>query len=121
MRTEIFQALTGHAGLTAIVGGRIYQASNLFNVPKKPFVVFRMHNAYVFQLGHRKMVQVWYHDEPGDYSRIDQMMEHGKAALEAIPPHDNFLELRWFEDSVDLKDDDMGTICRNARYQMTLV
>lgn len=120
MRALIFQALSGSAGLTDIVDNRIFQASDLTNVPPRPFVTYRLHNAYARQgFGKQTLVQVWFHDEPGDYMRIDEMMGHAKTAIEGIPQQGSFMEAVWFEDSVDLQDDDMGTITRNARYIVT--
>jgi hypothetical protein len=120
MRTQIYQALKNSTGLTDLVGDRIFQASTLENVPDRPFITYRIHGEYRVQiLGQRAFVQVWCQDDPGDYLRIDQMIDFVKEALESIPHQDRLLQVRWAETSVDLKDDDMHTICRNTRFQVT--
>lgn len=119
-RTELYQALMDHTELQAIVSGRVFSSGSLNNVPARPFVLVRMHNAFRLQgFARRDIAQVWCHDEPGDYMVIDEMMAHCKAAIESIPHAGQLMAWEWIEDSVDLKDDDMHTVCRNARYQAT--
>lgn len=121
-RVICYQAMKAHAPLMALLPGGIHQASSLNNVPdKKPFLVHRMHNGLRYQrgLGDRSYLQVWVHDVPGDYMRIDEVIELVKSVLEAVPAQGSLLQVRWLEDSVDLQDDDMGTICRNSRYELT--
>lgn len=122
-RVLVMDALKASSGLVALIGVEgFFVASDVKVVPPRPFIIVRMHNAYRYQTdGKRDMLQIWFHDEPGDYTQIDQMMELARTAIETIPQVGNFLEGTWFEDSVDLKDDDMHTICRNARYQLTSV
>jgi len=119
-RTELYAALMGHTGLQAIVDGRVASSGSLNNVPARPFVLIRLHNAYrMSNIGKRDIAQVWCHDEPGDYMVVDEMMEHCREAIESIVGAGNLCAWEWIEDSVDLKDDDMHTVCRNARYQAT--
>lgn len=120
-RTELYDALMGHSGLQAIVDGRVASSGSLNNVPTRPFVLIRMHNAYRFgrNIGRRDIAQIWCHDEPGDYMIVDEMMGHCREAIESIVGVDQLCAWEWIEDSVDLKDDDMHTVTRNARYQAT--
>lgn len=118
-RTELFAALQASTELQAIVSGRVASSGSLNNVPARPFVLIRMHNAYRVGHGRRDIAQIWCHDEPGDYMQVDAMMEACKAAIESIPGAGDLFAWEWIEDSVDLKDDDMHTITRNARYQAT--
>jgi hypothetical protein len=123
-RTLLYQAMKGSQPLENIVHGRIFQASRLGihdqdgvlitdGVPEKPFITYRMHTDFPVGggMGRREYSQVWANDDPGSYVQID--------AVEAIPPQDGFLEARWVETGVDLKDDAMGTINRYIRFQMT--
>lgn len=120
-RETVFAALTGSTDLVALVGDRIHAASSLKNVPTTPFITFRMHHTLEVQgrIGKRQHVTIWAHDEPGDYMRIDDMIAAIDAAMEAILPTGTLREVRWIEGSPDLQDDDMGTITRNTRFEMT--
>ena len=70
-------------------------------------------------MGRREYSQWWANDDPGDYLRIDRMLELVRLAIESIPSQGLFLEARWVETGVDLKDDIMGTINRYIRFQTT--
>lgn len=103
---------------------RIYQASSITAespVPKTPFVTYRMHTHFPLNrgLGQREYSQVWCHDDAGDYARIDDILGRIRRAVEAYPSEGEFLEARWIETGVDLKDDVMGTITRYIRFQHT--
>lgn len=126
MRTRLYQALITSPGLLAMytsVDGaiRIVQASSLTGVPQRPFMTYRMHTGFPLQggLGQREYVQLWANDDPGDYTRIDESLRLARIAVEAIEPTEDFLEARWIETGVDLKDDVMGTINRYIRFQLT--
>lgn len=132
MRKLLFQAMRNSADLQTIVHGRIFQASRLGilgpdgqpiteGVPDKPFITYRMHTDFPVMggVGRREYSQVWANDDPGDYETIDSILRLVQLAVEAIPPQEDFLEARWVETGVDLKDDAMGTINRYIRFQMT--
>jgi hypothetical protein len=118
-RQLIYEALIGWGPLMAIpdlTPAKVIQASRMVNIPEPPFVTFRMHHALQHQgrIGRRDFVSVWAHDEPGDYMRIDTMIEQINLAVQAIGHG-----FEWFEESVDLQDDDMHTITRNTRFTIT--
>lgn len=128
MRQRLYKALSESADLTKLVGTRIIQASALGNdlpgyegTPERPFVTYRMHTDFpvVGGLGRREYCQIWANDDPGDYLRIDEILKYCRQAVEAIPHTNDFLEARWVETGVDLKDDVMGTINRYIRFQFT--
>lgn len=132
MRKLLFQAMKNSTDLQEIVKGRIFQASRLGihgpdgaiitdGVPERPFMTYRMHTDFPVGggMGRREYSQVWANDDPGDYETIDEMLRLARLAVEAIPPQADFLEARWVETGVDLKDDAMGTINRYIRFQMT--
>lgn len=100
----------------------IYEASSLNEVPgHRPFATYRMHTDFPLERGlaRREYSQVWVNDDPGDYLRIDDALNKIRRAVEGWPSHDDFLEARWIETGVDLKDDVMGTINRYIRFQHT--
>lgn len=132
MRKLLFQAMRNSTDLMQIVDGRVFQASRLGilgpdgsiftgGVPERPFITYRMHTDFPVGggLGRREYSQVWANDDPGDYETIDEMLRLVRRAVEAIPSQADFLEARWVETGVDLKDDAMGTINRYIRFQMT--
>jgi hypothetical protein len=127
-RTLLYQALRGSTDLAEIVDDRILQASSLVEgaIPEKPFVTYRMHTDFPRpvggKVGRREYCQVWANDVPGDYLQIDKILDICRQAVEAIPSskaNGAFLEARWIETGVDLRDQDMGTINRYIRFQFT--
>lgn len=120
-RVRTFKALTEWPGLVPLVDGRIYEASSVDKHYPKPLITIRLHTGFPVQagLGRREYVQVWAHDVPGDYMAIDAIHEQVRLAMEAIVPEEKFLEARWIETGVDLRDDFMETICRYQRFQFT--
>lgn len=125
MRTRLYKALSEYAPLLEVVQDRIIEASAIGTdlypgVPERPFVTYRMHTDFpVRSVGRREYAQVWANDDPGDYLRIDKILEFCRRAVESIQPAEDFLEARWVETGVDLKDDAMGTINRYIRFQIT--
>lgn len=132
MREVLFQGLIQHAplltllevdGVAVTARDRIFQASSLDRVPARPFITYRMHTGFPPRgLGQRHYCQIWANDDPGDYTRIDAILVECRRALESLPQGfwlPEFLEARWIETGVDLKDDDMGTINRYTRLQFT--
>jgi hypothetical protein len=118
------QALKGSAELVAIVGNRVFSASAVNKQMKRPLVTIRSHTDFpaVRNVGQRGYIQVWAHDDPGDYERIDQILDLSRTAIEAVQPSvvlGPFLEARWIETGVDLRDDVMESITRYMRFQFT--
>jgi hypothetical protein len=126
MRKLLYKALKNSTDLGQIVNGRILEASAIGSklwpgVPERPFMTYRMHTDFpvIGGAGRREYAQVWANDDPGDYETIDEMLRLARLAVEAIPSQADFLEARWVETGVDLKDDAMGTINRYIRFQLT--
>lgn len=125
MREIIFEALKGDAAVYAEVQDRIFAASNVDYQGKKPLVVLRSHTSFPVAraegkaLGGRTYLQLWVHDKPGSYVRIDRTLVACRRVIEAIAPVGNFLEATWIESGVDLRDDQMNTVCRYSRFQIT--
>ena len=123
MRKLIYEALMGWDPLHALVGERIYEASAVDAHTRKPFVTVRMHTGFPVErsIGGRHYAQVWAHDEPGSYLRIDAILIECRKAIESMPNdlEQGFLEARWIETGVDLRDDRLETITRYSRYQLT--
>lgn len=120
-RETVYKALIEWPGLAPLVEDRIYEASSIDKHYKRPLLAIRMHTGFPVQarLGRREYVAIWAHDDTGDYMQIDSIHEQVRLALESITPSEKFLEARWIETSVDLRDDFMESICRYQRFQLT--
>jgi hypothetical protein len=64
-----------------------------------------------------KYWQLWVHDEPGDFRRIDLALDAAERVFKSIPHQGNFLEMRFVETSEDLVDDELGDIVKFSRFQ----
>jgi hypothetical protein len=73
----------------------------------------------------QKIVQVWVHDNPGDYARIDESLNRLRAILTSVEgvnvgsPNEWIHAIVWEGDSDDLSDDMLRTITRNAQFRLT--
>lgn len=70
----------------------------------------------------QRFLVVWVHDEPGDYSRIDRIIQRLRIVLPALSgvhqaPY-SILDIAWTGDSEDLTDDGHGTITRTSSYTL---
>jgi hypothetical protein len=70
----------------------------------------------------RRTLTVWVHDEPGDYTRIDEILYRVKSLLPTLDGQSNGLghvvSIEWTGDSEDLADDGHGTITRNTGFSL---
>jgi hypothetical protein len=129
LRQVVFRALRGDETIAEIVEDRIWQrGSTPEGVPpsETPYNVYNFNESFGVApsalRAQRQMLQVWVHDEPGDYHVIDQILARVKVALEAVAagnPH-GFLEIRHIQNGPDLWDDLVKHIVRYSRLQATL-
>lgn len=130
LRKVIFRALKGDPELHDLVGDRIFQrGSTPDGIPPTevvPYIVYNLGQG--FNKGpsalraRTQSLQVWVHDEPGDYYRIDTILERAKVVLEAVDAGDpvGFLEIRHVETSQDLWDNLLKHLVRYSRLGATL-
>lgn len=124
-RVIAFDAFKGSAAIRALVDDRIGAASSFNKQSKRPLIAIRAHTDFPVvgeqerSLGRREYIQVWVHDDPGDYLQIDQILRLCRDALEAVPHFDDFMSAKWIETGVDLRDDRMESIMRYSRFQFT--
>lgn len=120
-RKLVFQALRNSVELKTLVDDRIGAASSFNKQSKRPLVAIRAHTDFPVarRTGRREYMQVWAHDDPGDYMQIDEILRLCRVAIEATIPVEDFLEAKWIETGVDLRDDVMESIMRYSRYQFT--
>ncbi|MGE3487448.1 MAG: hypothetical protein AB7L09_22230 [Nitrospira sp.] len=75
----------------------------------------------------QRTLTVWVHDSiaDADYGQIDQALRRLRALLTSVQGVDvgggvGWLSgIKWEGDSSDLRDDDAGTIMRNAQFRLT--
>lgn len=119
-RVAVYRALIDSVDLRALVEDRVGAASSFNKQSERPLVAIRSHTDFpVAKVGRRQYIQVWGHDDPGDYMRIDEVLRLCRVAIEGIVPVDDLLEAKWIETSVDLRDDVMDSIARYSRFQLT--
>ena len=127
-RIWLHSTLSGYAPLMAIIQSVLQGQSLLTADIPKPYLVHRFGNETDENLAEvdvypRKMYfQVYVHDIPGDYIRIDSLVELVKAAFRsqtiASAAVAGVHHIRYLETSRDLSDPELGTIFRYIRFQM---
>jgi hypothetical protein len=92
---------------------------------KKPFIIYGLGNNTNEDLAeaddheaHRQFLQIWVHDEGGDFSLIDDILEELKKLLiGASSAPDKVTMVRWLENSQEFNNETYNTIFRYARFQ----
>lgn len=120
-RTWAYAKLTANAGVGALVqDADVHGSGSLEGSPARPFIMLRfgptVRGAYAGTS--QTELQVWVHDEPGDYLRIQAILQAVRAALEGVVASAGAHVARWQGESQDLADDGYGTITRWASYNL---
>jgi hypothetical protein len=122
LRETVVQSLTNNLSLKAIVDDRYFQSSSMAVEGDRPFVVVKLglRSDRNWRQGPTdQLVDLWIHDDPGDYHNIDVIADLATQVYEALKNTKEFLEARFVSISSDLEDPDLGTIFKVARYQWT--
>jgi hypothetical protein len=104
--------------------GAVFAGNNVDTPEMRPFIVMRWEEkTKAFADRGPQGLTVWAHDEIGDYTRIDKMIEVIKAIMGEmvhVPGDDDRTVtcVTWTGDSADLYDDGYHTISRNAGFQV---
>lgn len=126
MRVWVYQTLKA-SDLWDEVDERVFQTSLMTKVPDKlPYVYYRMgmsrsalQSASSAQL---TPFTVYAYDKPGDYMRIDGLLEIAKQALVLVPPlvyDPRLIQCSWSDTSEDVPQDPLtGTIAKAARFSL---
>lgn len=127
MRQFIYDTLRLDSAVEGFVGDRIYQGESMDKAELvRPFLVYRVGNETnelmsedeAEKMPHRVFFQVYIHDNPADYTRIDDICQAVRNALVGGPyPTWNIYRVNYLETSRDLDDDTMRTILRYVRFQ----
>lgn len=124
MRALVFQAIIADPTLI----GLGFTSSAAFAVDvdtptQRPFLQLRWgRNDIGLDRVTRRNLVIWVHDEPGDYSRIDQTIIRLRALLPTLEGQSNgsgfLMSAEWSGDSEDLADDGHKTITRNISFSL---
>jgi hypothetical protein len=122
MRTILRSAILADAELNAegIVSDRFF-AVDVDTPQGRPFMQLRWgSNSGGLDVVTRRFLVIWVHDEPGDYSRIDRIIQRLRVLLSSLAgtsiESQSILAIEWTGDSEDLTDDGHQTIARNASF-----
>lgn len=126
MRIWIYQTLKA-SDLWDELGQRLFQTSRLIKVPdEKPYLIFRVGAASGLLHTDAPAVvtpfQLFMHDVPGDFLKIDDMLDVAKTALTLYPPlvaDPKLIRCEWVGNSEDIQEDPLtGTISKMASYRL---
>jgi hypothetical protein len=118
--------MIGSSTLVALLPGGVHQSTSLNASPHlKPFIMYRQTSDVGNFRGddgeqaRSNGYMIFVHDVPGDYLKIDDVMEQLKTLFQDIVDQANgVVKSFWLETSDDIRDDDMGTIMKFARVQV---
>lgn len=136
MRTWLNQRILADGPLVALLElkpsevaeDRVFSAGSLTSVSTpKPFIVHLMGNSTDAGLAEedadaqRQFWQIWVHDEPADYTRIDAIHERLKIIFKNAADPASWVQTTFhLERSRDFDDQVLGTIFKYARFQSIL-
>lgn len=115
----MFTKVGAVSAIQTLVGTRIY--STLETAPdERPFIVIRsgVTQRQPDQVDvNAQDVVLWVYDGPGSYTRIDNVINAIKAALDGPVTDPNGIAAQWSGDSVDLSDDAWGVVVRTSTFR----
>lgn len=122
-RIWVYEKMAEDAVLEEMVEDRIFASTSLDAAPHdKPFIMYRQTSDVPLTRGDDKDqnrqngFMIFAHDIPGDYLRIDMMIEQLKVLFGDVEDQSaGIINSSWFETSDDLRDEDMGTIVKYGR------
>lgn len=127
-RAWVYSRLTTDPTLTAVVPSTaIFGAGALVRVPRpRPFLVILMSNVLSGLRGDdqsaatSQQMSVAVHDKPGDYQRIDSVIEIVRARLESEQglALGGGITAQWQGVGPDSADDQMGTLVKMAEFRL---
>lgn len=113
---------------TEVPPDRVFQTGSVDTNPVTPFIVYRQSGHFPGVTKRSKVrqqsLEIWVHDEPGDYSRIDGILNRIEQTFDAVvhasAAEGESIGSADFESrSPDLDDDGFGTICKMTNYTIT--
>jgi hypothetical protein len=122
-REAVYSLLTGDAELQSlgITEASVWNIESVDNPARvKPFVVTAWADVPrpTHPAARRRNLLVWAHDEGGDYSRIDSILERVRQLLTGVTHFGGITQVDWEGASGDLYDDGFHTITRNSGFRV---
>lgn len=131
MRTAIAEALNNDAGLRSLglPQGNVLSANNAESdmITSRPFIIVKWSDRQSYFAARNipsqpNLLDIWFYDERGDYSRIDEMIARTKvifAAIVAAATTTGFItQIDWVGDGGDNYDDVWKAICRTSTFRV---
>lgn len=120
MRTIVFQAITSDPTLIGLgIEGENSFAGDVDTPEYRPFLQLRWgRNDIGLDVVTRRTLDIWVHDEGGDYGRIDSIISRLRALLPTLEGTNNVMAVEWTGDSEDLADDGHKTIARYTSFSL---
>jgi hypothetical protein len=130
IRSFVFSLLTADATLNSlgITANSVFTTHDVDTPQVRPMIVLRWgitDNVLNKSPMASRGLQVWVHDEPGDYERIETILRRVRTLLTSVSAanagtnEDWVTEIKWERFSEDLSDEDARTITRNGDFTIT--
>lgn len=129
MRKTILQVIAANPDVVAEVpADRWYQAGSVAENPVKPFGIYRLSSTgpgVTRRSPSREVrLEMWIHDEPGSYLRIDRLLSALERTFEAVvhasaAEGESISQAHFDSRSPDLNDSGFGSICKATIYTLT--
>ena len=124
MRTWLVNLIKTDPLIAADVDDRVWaRNSRNTSVLTKPYIIYSLGVSSTMGLhdeedAEQQYLQIWIHDEPGDYSRIDRIADNLKVRLVgAGSAPDRVMTILWLETSQEFDDETMETFYRYVRFR----
>lgn len=107
---------------------RVFQRGSIITAQTvKPYIVYNLGNNTDEGMAdedsfrpNRQFLQVYIHDEVGDFSRIDDIVQALKEGFLTTPRTGDVCGVQYLETSTDLEDPTVESIFRYVRFQLAL-
>lgn len=130
IRSFVFSLLTTDTTLNSlgITANSVFTTHDVDTPQVRPMVILRWgltDNVLNHSPIASRALQVWVHDAPGDYERIEAVLRRIRTLLTSVSAQNAgeqdawVSEIRWDRFSEDLSDVDAGTITRNGDFTIT--
>ena len=125
MRTTVYNLLRGVSA--DIPDERIYQMGSVDETPLKPFMVYRLSGSGTGVVSASKSkavrLEVWVHDTPGSYTRIDDTLRDvenklGSTLHASFREGESIAQIDYTGRSPDLDDTGFRSICRMSSFTL---
>lgn len=127
IRVAMHRRITEDEAIAAIIPPqRWMEGGSLLETPVRPFAVMRYqgHNPGLSRVNQTRL-EVWVHDEPGNYIRIEQVLRLVRERITSMVAYNDvelgvsLMDPIWEGESVDLFDDGHRTNTKSSTFLLT--